>query len=172
MDKNRLTSIIKSATKVNLDFSATLLNLSKDYLRAMNEAVVKDSSASTQDDSVTKPESSRRTPLIVSGRKGEVANASIAVNNTSGISGTVTFQIVGEFSKARVETDPATLSLNVDESTIVRVLAHIDTSLEVNKDYAGVVMIPELGLKLTDFVVRRLPDLHDKKHQNKATTHK
>ncbi|RDH84490.1 MAG: hypothetical protein DIZ80_03150 [endosymbiont of Galathealinum brachiosum] len=179
MDKNRLSDLIRGATKVNLNYSASLLNLSKDYIKEMsdtitNESFYNESRNGSKDDSekpdqTTTPE---RVPLIVAGRKGEMANAAFAVNNTSGMGGTVTLQVKGEFSGAKVVSDPETLSLDVGESAIVRVLVKIDNNLKENTDYPGVVVIPELGLKVTEFVVRRLPELKKDKGSNKKVKNK
>jgi len=178
MDKNRLSDIIKNAAKVNISYSATLLNLSKDYLKELNNAVSKDVSNFDNEDasehkSENKPEnndSPMRAPLIVAGRKGEVANASIAVNNTLGMSGTVSLIINGDFAEASVEPEPKSLSLEAGESAIVRILVDIDDSLEVNKNYSGSMIIPELGVKVAEFIVRRLPD--DNKVKSKKTKRK
>lgn len=160
MDKYRLSDIIKGATRVNLNYSTTLLNLSRDYIKAMSEAIVGDASTdkTTNTGSAAPEETPQRAPLLVAGRQDEVANAAVAVNNTSSMSGTVSLQVQGDFGNTRVQVEPENLTLAVGEGAIVRVIAHMDKHLEENRDYPGTVIIPELGLKVTDFIIRRLPD--------------
>lgn len=174
MDKNKLSDLLRGAVKVNLSYSASLLNLSKDYIKDMSDTITKESfsdvrrnESESDFESPDKTTARERVPLIVAGRKGEMANAAVAVNNTSGMSGTVTLQVKGDFSGAKVVSEPKTLSLDIGENAIVRVLVKIDNNLEENKDYPGVLIIPELGLKVTEFVVRRLPDLEKGKNSNK-----
>jgi hypothetical protein len=168
----RLGDIIKSATEVNLRYSASALNLSKDYLKAFARAVTNEDTPEQPEDrepeagpepgSGTKSES-RRPPLIVAGRRGDVANAAFAVNNTSQMSGTVTLQAVGDFADTKVSVDPETLTLKNGEGAIIRVLASIGNKTPVDVDHPGMVVIPELGLQVAEFVVRRLADPPAKK---------
>lgn len=176
MTNLRLGDIIKSATEVNLRYSASALNLSKDYLKAFARAVTNEDTPEQPDNKEpeagpepgpepgpgTKSES-RRPPLIVAGRRGDVANAAFAVNNTSQMSGTVTLQAVGDFADTKVSVDPETLTLKNGEGAIIRVLASIGNKTPVDVDHPGMVVIPELGLQVAEFVVRRLADPPAKK---------
>lgn len=170
---DRFSDILKNATEINLRYSASLLNLSKDYIKAFSGAITQkeasdgdDSGDQDDDQAKTKTETkteTKRIPLIVAGRKGEKTNAAFAVNNTSQMEGTVTLRAVGEFADSNIKIEPETLSLKNGEGAIIRILATIGKKLSVEEDYRGTVVIPELGLQVAEFVVRRLPDLPSKK---------
>lgn len=177
MNQQKISELIKGALKVNLSYSATLLNLSKDYLREMSEAVISQQQSATPNarkqfdgdrdtqtpSSPKKPASDHRIPLILAGRTGETANAAMAITNTSGQSGAVTLIIRGNFPGMQVQMDPELLSMEVGEASIIRVLAAISGDVPVDTDYPGEVFIQELNLKVADFVIRRLPDAKKKR---------
>ena len=100
MKGNFISDIIKNTTEVNLRYSATLLNLSKDYIKSFNEALTSKGSYQNEesDKSSTDSSDTKQIPLIVAGHKGERANASFAVNNTSQMDGTVTLQYLIDYS--------------------------------------------------------------------------
>lgn len=126
MDNTKLSDLVKSAVKVNLNYSASLLTLSKDYIKAMSEALTNPTAAQPDIDDATPA----RIPL----------------------------QIQGEFEGVELSVDPAKLDLEIGANELVRILASITSKAPVGKDMAGVVMIPELGLRVAEFVVRRLAD--------------
>lgn len=186
MSSQNLTDLIKNAVKVNLTYSASLLNLSREYIRDLNTAVTRtDAQAdfeatentAEKTESENRPASHRsepvpREPMLLAGRKGETANAAMAINNTSGQSGTVSLQVVGDFPGMEVSMDPETLSMAVNESAIVRILAKITARATENVDYPGLVRIPELGMDVAEFVVRRLPDTNNGKASTKKSPSK
>lgn len=159
MSENRLSDIIKNATAVNLRYSADLLNLSKDYFKAFTEALIQkdDDKVATDAPQDSKPEP-KRIPLVVAGAKGETAHAAFAVTNTSNMEGTVTMKVRGEFAGAKVRVEPERLSLKNGEGAIIRILATIGDQVPVNEKHPGVVVVPELGMQVAEFVVCRLPD--------------
>lgn len=154
MDNTKLSDLVKSAVKVNLNYSASLLTLSKDYIKAMSEALTNPTAAQPDSDDAAPV----RIPLIIAGRAGDLANATFAVHNTSGVRGSISLQIQGEFEGVELSVDPAKLDLEIGANELVRILASITSKAPVGKDIAGVVMIPELGLRVAEFVVRRLAD--------------
>jgi hypothetical protein len=154
MDNTKLSDLVKSAVKVNLNYSASLLTLSKDYIKAMSDALTNPSAQQPDGDNTTPA----RIPLIIAGRAGEIANATFAVHNTSGVRGSISLQIQGEFEGIELSVDPATLDMEIGANELVRILATITTKTPIDKDMSGVVIIPELGLRVAEFVVRRLAD--------------
>ena len=162
MANNKLSDIIKGATEVNLRFSADLLNLSKDYVKAFSEAVTSEIArdVAAEDDSAPEKQPRPAQPLlIVAGRKGETANAAFAVNNTSQMSGSVTLGLNGDFADSEVTVEPDRLSLKNGEGASIRIRAKIGGKTSVEQDYRGTVVINELGIQLAEFIVRRLPDI-------------
>lgn len=157
MESVKISNLVKNAVKVNLNYSASLLTLSKEYIKAITDAL-----AGAGENQPDKPSSSTsattRIPLIVAGRAGESANATFALHNTSGIRGSISLQIQGEFDGATLEVDPPKLDFEVDANEMVRILAKITAKAPVEKDMVGVVIVPELGLRVAEFVVRRLAD--------------
>lgn len=183
MPNKKFGDLIKSAAEVNLRFSADMLNLSKDYVKAFSQAVTSNVGSVDEDDNVpetrteseTEPKNDPRAAqslLIVAGRKGESANAAFAVNNTSQMSGTVTLGIKGEFSNSVVTVEPDTLTLKNGEGCIIRILAKIGNKMPVDEDFRGTVIINELGMQLSEFIVRRLPDLPATKKPRQRVTKK
>lgn len=173
MSDSSLSELVKGAIKVNLNYSATLLNLSKDYLRDFSDAVSKNKQSEQNNTEAGEPDDQQQDkqtqvptarspttiPLILAGRSKEVLNAAMMVNNTSGMSGTVTLCIEGDFPGIDVKVEPETLTMAKDESTIIRILAHMTNKLPVDIDFPGIVKIAEMDMKIAEFVVRRLPDL-------------
>ena len=152
MAERKLSETIRSASAVNLKYSAELLNLGREYVRAFTSAL------SDVQDAVREPET-RRPPLLLAGKAGETANAAFAVGNRGNLKGTVTLTVTGDFSDTKVTVEPERLALDdgADE-VIVRILAKVGRKTETGRDFTGTVLIPELDRRLTDFVVRRLPD--------------
>lgn len=165
MDNSKISDLVKGAVKVNLQYSASLLDLSKDYIKSMGVALATSASGTAQpdttkdrDQSDTSNKSSARIPLIIAGRTGETANATFAVHNTSGVKGTVTMQYDGDFPGVTLEIEPPEITLDVGGSELVRILAKFSNKAEINKDMSGFVFIPELGVRVAEFVMKRLPD--------------
>jgi hypothetical protein len=150
MAERKLSETVRSASAVNLKFSAELLNLGREYVRAFTTAL-------TEGQTERQPET-RRTPLLLAGKAGETANAAFAIGNPGNFKGTVTLSTTGDFADTKVTVEPERLAL--DEATgeiIVRILAKIGSKTETGVDYGGTVLIPEMDHRVTDFVVRRLP---------------
>ena len=70
----------------------------------------------------------------------------------------VSLKLKGDFADSHVTTDPVVLSLKNGEACIIRIIADIGTKMPVDVDYNGSVVIPQLGISIADFVIRRLPD--------------
>ena len=150
MADRKLSQTIRNASAVNLKFSADLLNLGRDYVRAFSAAV-------TNPEPAPKPEPGRA-PLLLAGRTGETANAAFAISNSGKISGTVTLQLTGDFADTRISVDPERISFDDDSSDrVVRIIAVLGSKTEVGRDYTGTVLIPELDHRITHFVLRKLP---------------
>lgn len=163
MESAKLSDLVKNAVKVNLNYSASLLTLSKEYIKAMTDAL---SNGITEQPETSAP---TRIPLIIAGRAGDKGNATFAVHNTSGIRGSISLQIQGDFEGVELDVDPAKLDLDVDANELVRILATFTSKAPIEKDMAGVVIIPELGLRVAEFVVRRLADKPEAVKKRAAT---
>ncbi len=156
-EKNRLSDMARGATEVNLRFTASLLNLSRDYLRTMRDTLMEKAAPEDADDG-SEPQPVGDVPMLIAGRRGETGNAAFTVSNASKRDGAVTLECRGEFGGAKVETDPQKLEMKSGEVATVRVLAGFDASLPLGEDVAGSVVIPELDRTVARFVLRRLPD--------------
>lgn len=151
MVERKLSETIRSASAVNLKYSAELLNLGREYVRAFTSAI-------SEGETTREPEP-RRPPLLLAGKAGETANAAFAIGNSGNLKGTVTLTVEGDFADTKVTVDPERLSLDSGGGeVIVRILAKIGRKAEAGQDYTGTVLIPEMDHRLTDFVVRKLPD--------------
>lgn len=168
MSNQRLSDIIKHTTEVNLRYSANLLNLSKDYLKAFGQAVVESEQDQDQGDGVKA--TPRPTQLLVAGTQGEVVKSAFAINNTSALAGTATLKVMGDFGDSEVSVEPDTLTLKTGESAIVRIVARIGAQTPVEAQQPGAVIVNELGISVAEFVVCRLPDPPPRKAPKKART--
>lgn len=150
MADRKLSQAIRNASAVNLKYSANLLNLGRDYVRAFSAAL-------TDAEPEAKPEYSRA-PLLLAGRTGDTANAAFAISNSGKISGTVTLQVTGDFADTHISVDPERISFDDDKSDrVVRIIAVLGSKTEVGHDYTGTVLIPELDHRITNIVLRKLP---------------
>lgn len=168
MNNQKLTDIIKNATEVNLRYSATLLNLSKDYLKAFGQAVTEGQvgdAAAGQTRPAPKP-----TQLLIAGTKGELVKSAFSINNTSDLEGTATLEVMGNFGDTDISVEPESITLNTGESAVIRVITKIGGDLPVETQQPGVVVVKELGLPVAEIVVCRLPDPPRKKASKKAGT--
>ncbi len=153
MPDRKLSDTIRSASAVNLKYSAELLNLGREYVRAFTSAL----SEGLPETGEGKAEP-RRAPLLLAGQEGETANAAFTVTNPGTLKGTVTLAVSGDFADTRVSVTPERLALEeATGETVVRLLATIGKKTEVGRDYTGTVLFPEMDYRLTDFVIRKLP---------------
>ena len=153
MADRKLSDTIRGASAVNLKYSAELVNLGREYLRAFT-SVLSDGLPDTDD----KSEEPRRAPLLLAGQEGETANAAFTINNPGNLKGTVTLAVIGNFADTTVTVTPERLALDeATGETVVRILARIGKKTEPGQDYTGTVLFPEMDYRLTDFVVRKLP---------------
>lgn len=150
MADRKLSETIRSASAVNLKYSAELLNLGRKYVRDFTSAL-----SEVQPDREPEP---RRPPLLLAGKAGETANAAFAIGNPGSLKGTVTLSVTGDFADTKVTVEPERLSFDEGaDEVVVRILARIGRKTEPGTDYAGTVLIPEMDHRVTDFVLRRLP---------------
>lgn len=153
MADRKLSDTIRSASAVNLKYSAELLNLGREYVRAFSSAL-SDGLPETGGGA----EEPRHVPLLLAGTEGETANAAFTINNSGNLKGTVTLSVMGDFADTKVTVTPERLALDeATGETVVRILAKIGKKTEVGRDYTGTVLFPEMDYRLTDFVVRKLP---------------
>lgn len=152
MADRKLSETIRSATSVNLKYSADLLNLGREYVRAFTSALTEGASqdAATQD--------TARPPLLLAGKSGEIVNAAFAINNPGTMKGTVTLAVTGDFGDTKLGVDPERLSFDdgTDE-VVVRILGTVGKKTPEGKDHPGSVIFPELDYRVMDFVLRKLP---------------
>ena len=155
MAEIKLSDAIRSASAVNLKYSAELLNLGREYVRAFTAAL-------TAGQDVREPETrapdQSRPPLLLAGKAGEIANAAFAINNPRSLKGTVTLDVTGDFADTTVTVEPESLRLeDAGGEIIVRILAKIGRNAVPGTDYTGTLLIREMNHPVTGFVVRKLP---------------
>ncbi len=168
MTKQTIRTRVKSATRVNLSYGATLVNLSKQYVNEISTALLAKVATSDPvlDDDGTEGSSSpqlARPPLIVAGRSGEIAHAAMVLSNTTNIEGSLTFKIIGDFPGIEIFMEPPSIEIPMGESAIIRIMAGINDQLPEGVNYPGAVLLEELNVKVAEFVLQRLPDLRQKK---------
>jgi hypothetical protein len=154
MSGNKLSDTIRNASTVNMRYTARLLNLGREYVKAFSDALVAGASDAENGGSGKKPGA----PLLLAGRTGETANAAFSVSGGASLPSTLTLKVNGEFGDTKVWVEPETLSLQEGKAEITRILARIGKKTEPNTDFAGEVVIAEMNRKVTDFVLRKLPD--------------
>jgi hypothetical protein len=154
MSGNKLSDTIRSASTVNLRYSAKLLNLGREYVKAFTDALAAGATDVAENGDGKKPGA----PLLLAGKSGETANAAFSVRGGPNLPATLTLKVTGEFGDTKVWTEPAQLSLVDGKAEITRIMAKIGKGTEAEMDFSGSVMIAELDRKVTDFVLRKLPD--------------
>lgn len=154
MAERTLSGAIRNASAVNLKYSADLLNLGRDYVRAFTAALSEEAAQPDAGGAAPRP------PLLLAGRAGETANAAFAIGNNGKLKGTLTLSVLGDFGDSKVSVEPERLAFDEaggEGEITVRILAKIGRKTEAGADATGSVVIPELDHKVTDFVVRKLP---------------
>jgi hypothetical protein len=152
---SRVTDLIKGAVELNLRYTSTLLHLSKDYLKDAGVVLTRDEAPAP---APAPAPGQPRPPLLLAGRRGDLANAAFAINNPGDKDISVHLLVQGELGDERVKLDPARFSLAAGGSTIVRIVVAIDDKLEAERDHHGSVVAPGLSSQGVPFIVRRLAD--------------
>ena len=158
MADHKLSNTIRNASAVNLRYSADLLNLGRDYLRAFTAALSQpeEEEQPTAAGSATARAAPARPTLLIAGHAGETANAAFTLNGSAKTAGKISLRVSGDFGDTKVTVDPETISLSGEGETIVRILAKIGKKMPADVDHVGSVTIPELDHQITQFVVRKL----------------
>jgi hypothetical protein len=151
MADRKLTSTIRSASALNLRYSADLMNLARNYIRDFSEAL-----SSVQEVEDSTPVQPTGAPLLLAGRVGETANAAFAIRNSEKLTGTATLQPTGDFDDCIVTVDPERISFDEPGEKIVRILVVIGQKMPAGKDFLGTVKIKEFDHRITNFVLRKL----------------
>ncbi len=151
----KIVDIVKNVTELNLRYTSTLLYLGKDYVKDINTLVTTTTRSNRPPGGDAQP--TRTPPLLIVGTLGENATAAFPLKNSSGRDVNVSFVVQGELDSGQVQVEPQSLAIKAGETAIVRVIAHIDSKLEVGRDYAGAVAAPGLSAQFVEFIVRRLP---------------
>jgi hypothetical protein len=154
---SRVGDLLKGALELNLRYTSTLLNLSKDYLRDAN-VVLTNRMQPLPAGQANAGNAPARAPLLIVGRAGETGNAAFAINNPRDHEMNVHLMVQGELAQQVVSVDPAQLTLKPRGSAVVRILARIDDGLQPERDHLGSVVAPGLSTQGVPFIVRRLPD--------------
>jgi hypothetical protein len=149
MADRKLSETIRTASSVNLRYSADLMNLARNYVRDFSAALT----TPPADEPAPAPAGA---PLLLAGKAGETANAAFAIRNSGKLTGTVTLQVTGDFADSKVTVEPERISFDEDGEKIVRILAVVGKKMESGKDFTGSVTIPELDHRITGFVLRKL----------------
>jgi len=155
---SRISDLVKGALELNLRYSSTLLNLSKEYLRDAGVVLTNGTQPAPSEQAEAATASGPRAPLLIVGRAGDTGNGAFAINNPRDHDMHVHLLVQGELGEAVVRVDPAQLTLQPRASAIVRILARIDDQLPVDRDHVGSVVAPGLSTQGVPFIVRRLPD--------------
>src|SRR5262245_11499768 len=138
---DRIVDIVKNVTELNLRYTSTLLYLGKDYVKDIN-TVVTTNSRPGRPGGEAPP---MRPPLLIVGTRDETVGAAFPLKNSSGRDVNVSFVVQGQLDSEHVRIEPPSLELKAGESTVVRVIVHIDSKLEAGRDYAGAVSAPGLS---------------------------
>lgn len=152
MADRKLSNVVRNASAVNLKYSADLLNLARDYVRAFTAAVTTPNAETGAKGSASRP------PLLLAGRSGETANAAFAISSSGKLTGTVTLQVTGSFEDSQVRVEPDRISFADNGEKVVRILAKVGKKMPADTDFTGAVVIPEMDHRITQFVLRKLGD--------------
>lgn len=152
MAEQKLSKTIRAASAVNLRYSADLLNLGRDYLKAFSTALTQPDDQET----ATPEPSTARPPLLLAGHAGETAHAAFAINGTANMDSDLIFRIDGDFADSKLSVEPKRIPAGLDGQQIVRISGKIGPKTETDKDYVGGVIIEGVEHRVTDFVLRKM----------------
>jgi hypothetical protein len=167
---SRASDLFKGAVELNLRYTSTLLTLSKEYLREANVVLTNGTQPASSDRTETPTAAAARPPLLIVGRAGDIANGAFAINNPLEHEMNVRLLVQGELGDSVVRVEPAQLTLQPRESSIVRILAKIDNKLSVDRDHVGSVVAPGLSAQGIPYIVRRLPDATSSRPSSERAT--
>jgi len=168
VSKEGIVDLIKSATQVNLRYSAVALKLVRAYVREF-DSVLRDGAAAGQASPTDVPPPRtpqpqtaepivRRAPILLAGRAGGQARGAFLLNNAGDTMLTVGLMTQGEIDPGAAELDPASFVLEPGGSKVVQISVLITDKMDIDRDYPGVVVAPMLAAPPIEFVMRRLPD--------------
>jgi hypothetical protein len=152
MADHKLSNTVRNASAVNLKYSADLLNLAREYVRAFGAALT-----TTGTETETKAPATDA-PLLLAGRAGETANAAFALSSSRKLTGTVTLRVTGSFEDSEVRVEPEQISFGENGEKIVRILAKVGKKMRADTDFVGAVVISDLDHRITQFILRKLAD--------------
>ncbi|HEX6377062.1 MAG TPA: hypothetical protein VFZ91_15230 [Allosphingosinicella sp.] len=159
MLRERVLDVLKSATEVNLRYSAITLKLAREYIKEF-DGVVRDGVARKAEP--VEPEAAappaQRPPILLVGRAGAEATGAFMLSNGADADLPVSLLVQGELGPVRAELEPASLVIAPGGNAIVQLRVAIVEAMEPGRDYAGAVVAPGLSAQAVEFVARRLPD--------------
>jgi len=153
MADRKLSSTIRTASAVNLRYSADLLNLGRDYIKAFSAALLEPGQEPSDKDAPV----AARAPLLLAGHAGETANAAFSLKGNSNLVGTVALEVTGDFGDSKVTLQPSSIEFDGETEQIVRILAKIGRKMPPETDHVGTVTIKQPNHLVTNFVLRKLP---------------
>ena len=160
MVKERIIDVIKSATEVNLRYSAITLKLAREYIKEL-DGLVREKVAGTDSDrsngATAEPAPERRPPILLVAQAGAEATGAFVLNNAAEADLNVALIVQGELGPARAELVPASFVIPPADSAVVQLKVKVTEGMEVGRDYVGAVVAPGLSAPAIEFVVRRLP---------------
>jgi hypothetical protein len=162
---DRLTRLLRRLTAANLSLGAAAGRLALSYLEDVSASLRELPDEGTQTPASRPPQAPMppepaRLPLVLEGSAGKPAVGAFLLHNrlSARVDGPL---LVGAFkSDAGKEVtpefvfDPALVSLDPGEQTLVRFLVHVD-KLSPGADYRGRVTVPGLANGSLDLVLRR-----------------
>ena len=143
MIRERVIDLIKTATEVNLRYSAITLKLAREYIKEF-DGVVRDgvagrpAPAEAQAEAPPAPE--RRPPILLVGRAGGEASGAFMLSNGADADLTVALVVQGDLGTVRAELVPASLVIAPGDSALVQLRVAITAEMEPGRDYAGAVV--------------------------------
>lgn len=160
MIRDRVIDLIKSATEVNLRYSAITLKLAREYIKEF-DGVVRNRVAGRADpadaDAPPAAPPEPRPPILLVGQAGSEASGAFMLSNGADADLTVNLVVQGDLGPVRAELVPATLVIAPGDNAVVQLKVAISSEMEPGRDYAGAVVAPGLSAQAVEFIARRLP---------------
>lgn len=159
-EHNSLSAIFRRAMDTNLKFYSGLVGLSVDYLKSVGELI----SELPNQVNPGKPaaQSSSSPSIVLEAATDKLARAPMLVENhlsrevTAAVSFSPFTDADGNEAAINISAEPAQMTLQPGEKTLVHILASIDQNLAIGIGYRGSVTVPELSENSIPIIIRRL----------------
>lgn len=150
-----LRSILKNTVDVNKRYSNALLDLSREYVKALDPNITELQHDSEAPDKLFE-NMQRAGSLLLAEEAGQVAKAAFPIHNSSNEIMEINLILSSDNLPYFTELTPASVTLQPGQSTVIRVKSHITEEGKSHVVYRGDIRVSELEDYRLSFMVVKL----------------